>query len=1144
MIKNNKMRSLIVVSLALILVMALMPITNPFASSSINFSTVDGSEFTAEYKDKENNTTVEATIKAFSGNYSGESFYAYSVEDDVSNGNLDKAVLGGHLDAAGLHSLIKFGNSMTYQEVNNRAGTNLRDPKEYQGAIQMAVHKLLKERSTKLSFVSVLDDYSIEMDKASNYLISNKPITDGYTQDTKMLTKVDKLLTYHESDSKYDYYGPISFTSNKDITVQANFVGGSSKQLQLVDSKYEEVSGMLAEQNYFMRVLKGANLPSSNLVLTWVGNDTQLVTYGIAPRQIVGVVNQSTTLTEQVPIAPPNGGGIIKVVNRIGDSLGESINGGKFVIKNQNGNIIQEVKIDDNGVAYTSALPLGIYSVENIEAANGFDIDQNSKQVSIQKPDDVKEVVFVAKPRMGKVQVINVDTNNIRLNGGLFELYNSENNSKIKEFEILTSGVTEMDLPDGQYYIKQKVAPVGTALNGQSYYFNITRSNSTPSVTIVNTTGAAANNAIRIEVVDGTTEATIPGGEFQVLDVNNRMVDTITINSSGHGTSRPLVAGSYVVSQTKAYTGYRVSEDKQSTTLTADTYSKTVTVKNFKEGDVAAALGNIRVTVKSGINYIKGAVLQIRQSGREIERIATDNSGVAVSKQLPLGDYQVSQTDTDGKYQINSSVFDVRLSKDKEVSNVYIENYSTGQAQKFGSYVVSVKDKNSSAIIGADVAILDNGKQVLKSSVNSSGELYGSLKAGEYSVIAFVTHNGIYHESQPVKMVIGENKTSKVNFKFDGKRFTSDSDVDDYIPGNSPDGEKDTIGGNDDRNANSELTVRGVDLEGRPVRNLEVIVYKNGEQHSSRSGDEPTFRLADGNYAVSLKKASGVTLNSTDIQVNLMDGSKVVIEYVIDLNNRKANGSVVVSGATQERGEKSISGYVFKDVNQNGVYDSGDELMKDVNVFLHSSDGALLKEYNVGDSSKFLFSGLATREFEVRFQLPNGYRYTTEPAQGGSKDTTSKVNTMGRVTVDLDRVDGTNIIAGYVETLENIQDPNIPTDGAGDSGFTGGDTSTGIDNIINPDDIAIDGGYNDEYADSDNIPEGQVENTEDTTLEGTDTDNLAPNRVTQDSTADTIVRQNVETHNVPKTGDWSSTLPIVSLVGLSSAAFVLKKKKK
>ena len=1111
-----KTKKVLAGALAAVIALGLgVPAIRTNADVTANFSAVSGSKFTAVYKDKTTETQGTQTMNAFSYNYNGSPGYAYSLENNVTSTNLNQAALASNLDEGGLHRLIAFAQSMTWTDVNSRIGANLSSAEEYQGAIQMAIHKLNKERSTKLVFQNCEPAYAT-MEQVANYLVQNYPADESLVAPTTMVTKVDKILTLNTSDTKYDYYGPFSFESNKKITPQVSFVP-SNNSVAVVNASFSTVNAMERGTSYYLRVLKNQKVPNTTLALSYVGEDTELVAFGSSPNQVVSVVKKPVTLSESIALHAPDGGGTLKITNTSKDQYGEPLNGASFDIKNEEGQIVQSIKIANNGVSYSQQLPIGIYTVTNTAAASGYEVLTSSKQVSILAAGQVVELNFASQPRMGKVQVINTDSNGVKLTGGSFDIYDSGTNAKVKSFTIANNGFIEIELPDGSYYVKQTTAPVGQTANANTLYFTISRDNATPSVTIVNTTATNANHTIKITLKDAVSNLAIPGGTFAILDANNNTVDTVTINSSGFGVSRSLVPGSYKVKQLSAHGSYNMSSDLFSAILTADSAQKDLVITNVDKNQQNLKAG-IQVYCSSSGKAVKGAIFGIYLNGSEVGRIVTDENGYGSSGNLGLATYRVKQLSTDSNYQVNSNDFSVVLSRSGEISTLNIENYPVSGNYNSGSYNVTVKDQNGNAYPNATIYLkTQSGSVVSQGAVNANGVLTGTLYVGSYTAMASVHANGTVYNSDTVSFTVVKDQTANVNFTWYGAGFSANTNssgtkgylniqclnsngtklanaevrvsgsnynqthttnsagiVDVTLAAGSYNVTLVRVSGRDVRSdvttvavrsnatasvrfdwdgsfaysdttssnsgGNNAIYITALDYDGGKVRNSRFVLYHRGsevERKTTDSSGKTEFTgLASGAYSVKQLTTDGVSISSNELDINLHGGSSVHVVFQLDSTDRNAIGKVDDIEATRSVvnvGSGSISGYVFEDVNANGVYDLNDKLKTNVKVYLYNSSGSMLKDFSIGSDSKFIFTDLAKDSFEVRFELPAGYKFTAK-SENGDEQTRSKVNDLGRVAVNLKEENGKNVICGYVQTSETIADPNVPININGGSG--------------------------------------------------------------------------------------------------------------
>ena len=120
-----------------------------------------------------------------------------------------------------------------------------------------------------------------------------------------------------------------------------------------------------------------------------------------------------------------------------------------------------------NGRAVFEDVPAGRYTVKEVQAPAGYELDGKAVSVTVGSEETIT-VKFVNKlsgvpvvPVNGKIIINKVDENNMALSGAEFTLYNDNN-------EVLGTAVSDANgrvvfenLKDGKYYVKETKAPEG-----------------------------------------------------------------------------------------------------------------------------------------------------------------------------------------------------------------------------------------------------------------------------------------------------------------------------------------------------------------------------------------------------------------------------------------------------------------------------------------------------------------------------------------------------------------------------------------------------------------------------------------------------------------------------------------------------------
>lgn len=182
------------------------------------------------------------------------------------------------------------------------------------------------------------------------------------------------------------------------------------------------------------------------------------------------------------------------------------------------------------------------------------------------------------------------------------------------------------------------------------------------------------------ETGEGTAQGTgtLAGAEYEIRDAANKVVETLVTDDAGHAVSKELPLGVYTVKESKASTGYLI--DPKTYTVDAsnpkDTTSRVIKY-GVKSSETPQKLQIELEKVDSetgegttqGAGTLAGAEYEILDSeSKVVETLVTDDTGHAVSKELPLGVYKIRETVASDGYLVDENVYTVAASKPKDAA--------------------------------------------------------------------------------------------------------------------------------------------------------------------------------------------------------------------------------------------------------------------------------------------------------------------------------------------------------------------------------------------------------------------------------------------------------------------------------------------
>ena len=229
-------------------------------------------------------------------------------------------------------------------------------------------------------------------------------------------------------------------------------------------------------------------------------------------------------------------------------------------------------------------VPYGKWIVREIEAPEGFVLDDTSYEVNIGENEQVLEVEITDEYIHGNIELTKVDADypDNKLTGATFEVYKDVNgdgklndgDELIGNLEETATGIYEMkELLYGKYLVKETQAPEGFVLDKGVYSVFIEKDETTYKVE--NKAGVGfINEAMKgnLKIKKTSSDGKVEGFTFRVTGVNG-YDSTFTTDKNGEISVEGLRIGEYTVSEVSdnVSAGYILPADKKVTVKVGET---------------------------------------------------------------------------------------------------------------------------------------------------------------------------------------------------------------------------------------------------------------------------------------------------------------------------------------------------------------------------------------------------------------------------------------------------------------------------------------------------------------------------------------------------------------------------------------------
>ena len=663
---------------------------------------------------------------------------------------------------------------------------------------------------------------------------------------------------------------------------------------------------------------------------------------------------------------------------------------------------------DENGFGQTKDMPYGIYTVHQTSGWEGREM-MDDFDVFISQNAQTYRYLINNRNFESFVNVVKVDAESgksIPYAGAGFKIYDPQGNQVKMTFTYPTpttidvfytdangSLVTPEKLDYGKgYSIVEVQAPYGYVLDDTPVYFDITEENSTEEggVTVV-----------------------------KVNKPNMAQKGTITVEKTG-----------------EVFSGVNVSGSEDSDVI----YQPVYEVAGL-EGAVYEVRAAEDISTPDGtLRYSKGEV---------VDTITTSSDGFVKSKELYLGKYEVKEITAPDGMVVSGETHTVELTYAGQ--NISVTETSTSfynERQKVQVSLAKAIEKDKTFGIGdnGEIKNISFGLYAAEDIVSASGTV---IPADGLIEIVSINENGtaVMKSDLPFgKYYVKENATDEHYILSDTKYPV----VFEYAGQDTATVE---IKVNDGKEIKNELiygSVSGkkIDENGEALEGAVIGIFKAEETEftkdtalmtttSAKDGSFSFEKVPYGKWIVrEIEQPKGFVLDEKAYEVNISKAEQVV---EIEIVNEYVHGNIRLTKVDAEYPDNKLTGAtfeVYKDTNENGKIDDGDELignLEETETGIYEMKELLYGKYIVRETKApegFLLDkgeySVFIEKDETTYSVENkaGVGFINEAMRGTLKIV--KTSSDGKVKGFAFRVTGAN---GYDMTFETDKNGEIVIEG-------------------------------------------------------------------------------------------------------------------
>ncbi|MDR4301476.1 choice-of-anchor A family protein [Bacillus mycoides] len=367
--------------------------------------------------------------------------------------------------------------------------------------------------------------------------------------------------------------------------------------------------------------------------------------------------------------------GQFKLLKKDSES-GQLLPGAKFDVIDKDGNVVETIITDGKGAALSKQLPVGTYTLKEVEAPKGYELSSSSVRVDVEANKTVTVDVLnkkIAEKATGQFEIVKVDANDKTklLSDAEFEVY--KDGEKIDTLRTDKTGkVISKKLEPGKYTLKETKAPKGYKLLKEEIEV-VVEANKVVQVQVEN---AKELGSLQVIKKDAESGKVLEGAEFRLKNENGQVVgEAKTTNKDGVVTFENLVPGKYTLEETKAPEGYKAVELKVEVNVVANEVVKQEVMNEKVKEKITGQVEITKIDANDTDKKLEGAVFEILKDGIKIDTLTSDKNGKATSKKLEPGDYVLKEVQAPEGYNLSDKGIEFTISNEKvEVIKLQITN--------------------------------------------------------------------------------------------------------------------------------------------------------------------------------------------------------------------------------------------------------------------------------------------------------------------------------------------------------------------------------------------------------------------------------------------------------------------------------------